>query len=91
MLQVLDLGGNNLSGEVDALLANMPFLFSFVVDDNALQGTIPDSFQTSSLRVRLMSFNSFLSCKYESMLRERQQAKSQSFKDMQHGLKSIML
>ena len=56
MPQVLDLGVNNLTGEVDVLLANMPYLMSFIVDDNQLQGTLPEEFLTVTLRVRSECF-----------------------------------
>ncbi|KAK9862513.1 hypothetical protein WJX84_006776 [Apatococcus fuscideae] len=58
-LEVLDLGVNNLTGEVDVLLANMPYLMSFIVDDNQLQGTLPEEFLTVTLRIFQIQGNNF--------------------------------
>ena len=53
-VQVIDVGANNLTGGVDTLLSNTPFLRIFHVDGNHLEGTIPNDFATFSLRVQLI-------------------------------------
>ncbi len=51
-LQIIDVGQNDLTGDVGLLLSNTPFLFSFHVDGNNMEGTIPDDFASYSLKVR---------------------------------------
>lgn len=51
-VQIIDVGANNLTGGIGTLLSNTPFLRIFHVDDNLLDGTIPNDFATFSLRVR---------------------------------------
>src|SRR5947209_16623007 len=50
-LENLDVGNNQLTGRIDQLLADTPFLLSLQVDNNQLHGPFPNALSTISLRV----------------------------------------
>ena len=46
-----------LTGRIDSLLEGLPILNEFRVNNNHLTGTLPDSFGSKHLEVRLLSIS----------------------------------